>query len=386
MELIRLLADHPRVRLVWAGARTGAGRPLEELLPHLTGTETGRLPIADAEEIFRREAADGGGGTGESTDEIIGTIPPMELVFLALPHGAAMAAAAEFRRRGAKVIDLSADLRLHDGDVHRHWYGEGDPSAAGSAGGDHGTGLRSEAVYGLPELFRDEVAGADLVANPGCYPTVTALAAAPALAAGIADPGGIIADCKSGLSGAGKSPGPVTHFSEANENTSAYAVGGVHRHTPEIEQSLTAVAGRAASVTFTPHLVPMTRGILATVYMRPARGPVPGDGGGGGPSTAGPGNRRHPPLEDILKIYNEFYAGHPFVKVLPAGVTPKTKHVLGSNYCHIGLAVDERTGTIIAVAAIDNLVKGASGQAVQNMNIMMGWDESAGIGALPMYP
>jgi N-acetyl-gamma-glutamyl-phosphate reductase len=255
------------------------------------------------------------------------------------------------------VIDLSADFRLKDPHAYSAWYKAEHESPQ----------LLPQAVYGLPELHSESIREARLVANPGCYPTSAILALAPLLhnAEGSSiDPGSLIVDSLSGVSGAGRSKfGPATHFAEVNESVSPYAVGGIHRHTPEIEQALTQIAARPISITFTPHLVPITRGILTTAYADVAE--------------------RH---EDFHALYRNYYKDKPFVVVLEPGEFPATKHVYGTNNCHIGLTVDEHTNRIIVVSAIDNLIKGMAGQAIQNMNLMFGVDETAGLPASAVWP
>ena len=257
-------------------------------------------------------------------------------------------------KRGVRVLDLSADFRLKDPAAYRTWYGF-----------EHlAPSLLGEAVYGLPELHREEIAAARLVAVPGCYPTSAVLGFSPLLACGLADPETIVIDSISGVSGAGRKPELPTHFSEANESLKAYGVGK-HRHTPEIEQELSGVAGRPVTVTFTPHLAPLTRGILTTITAR----------------LAAPRS-----TVDLLGVYREFYRGRSFVRVLEEGHLPETKHVLHSNLCDVGLVSDARTGRVIVVSAIDNLVKGASGQAVQCFNLMAGLDERAGLWIPGLFP
>jgi N-acetyl-gamma-glutamyl-phosphate reductase len=244
------------------------------------------------------------------------------------------------------VVDLSADFRLRDAATYEHWYQE-----------HTAKDLLPEAVYGLPELYGQDIRSARLVANPGCYPTGVILAAVPLVAAAVVDPDSLIADCKSGVSGAGRGATLTTHFCETNEGFSAYKVGE-HRHTPEIEQELSGIAGRSINVVFTPHLVPMTRGILTTLYANLSRE-----------------IRR----EEIEALYQEAYGSAPFVRLLDGGHLPSTLHVRGTNYCDIGWRLEPRTGRIIAVAVIDNLTRGASGQAICNMNLMCGFDEEAGL-------
>lgn len=324
-EAARLLARHPAVQLVAVTGRSAVGQPLGSVFPHL----------ADLDLVI-----------GEELDDV-------EVALSALPHHASAERVPALIERGVRVVDISADYRLHDVAVYERWYGA-HPSP----------GLLDEAPYGLPELHRTAIAAARLVANPGCYPTAAILALAP-VAAQI-EPG-VIIDAKSGVSGAGRSLSLTTHYSEINENCQAYGLDG-HRHQPEIEQELNALraAGGAAEsleITFVPHLVPMTRGILATCYAR---------------LQAGWTQAR------LLAHYREFYRDAPFVRVVEA--PPQTKQTLGSNYCLVCPRLDERSGRLLAIAALDNLVKGAAGQAVQNLNLMLGLPETAGLDALALYP
>jgi N-acetyl-gamma-glutamyl-phosphate reductase len=249
-------------------------------------------------------------------------------------------------RAGKRVVDLSADFRFQDPTVYENWYQE-----------HTAKGLLAEAVYGLPELHADRIRSARLVGNPGCYPTGVILAVAPLLKAGVVDPDSLIADCKSGVSGAGRAPTLTTHFCEANEGLKAYKVAE-HRHGPEIEQELSIVAGRPIKIVFTPHLVPMTRGILTTLYANVVK-KVNDD--------------------DIQEIYSDAYGNAPFVRMSYPGQLPSTLYVRGTNYCDIGYRLDERTGRIIAISAIDNLIRGASGQAICNMNLMFGFAQEEGL-------
>jgi len=331
-ELLRLLVQHPGVEVVALTAETHANQPISQIFPSLAGfVDLICRPLDPA--ALAAEA---------------------EFVFLALPHKTSMAVGADLVKRGVRVLDLSADFRLKDPAAYRTWYGF-----------EHlAPSLLGEAVYGLPELHREEIAAARLVAVPGCYPTSAILGFSPLLARGLADPETIVIDSISGVSGAGRKPELPTHFSEANESLKAYGVGS-HRHTPEIEQELSGVAGRPVTVTFTPHLAPLTRGILTTITARLA----------GARSTA-----------ELLGVYREFYRGRSFVRVLEEGRLPETKHVLHSNLCDVGLVSDARTGRVIVVSAIDNLVKGASGQAVQCFNLMAGLDERAGLWIPGLFP
>lgn len=329
-ELARLLAGHPEAQLAHLTAETHAGEAMAELYPNLRGFTTAVTEPADAEAIARDS----------------------DVVFIALPNGRAMELAPALLPH-ARVIDLGADFRFRDPLVYERWY------KAAHARPD----LLDGAAYGLTEFRRPEIRRARVVGNPGCYPTAALLAVLPLLQAGVVEGEPIVIDAKSGVSGAGRSATMGTHFSEVNENVRPYNVAA-HRHTPEIEQELAALAGASAAVSFIPHLIPMTRGILVTAYLR-ARG---------GLTT-----------EQGTAILREAYQGEPFVRVLD-GTLPQTKATSGSNFCDVGVRVDGRTGTVIAMAALDNLVKGASGQAVQNMNVMLGFPETLGLQAPGLYP
>jgi len=332
VELVRLLARHPGVRLAALTSRSYAGEPLSAVYPHLYGYVDESLRELDLDEL----------------------VSECDVVFTALPHGHAMEVGRVTVERGKRLIDIGADFRLADTAVYEEWYRVKHTAAD----------IMARVVYGLPELHRRDIAGAAVVANPGCYPTASILALAPALKAGLADPESIIIDAKSGVSGAGRGLSLRTHFAECNENFQAYGVPG-HRHTPEIEQELSRLAGRSVRVSFTPHLAPMNRGILATVYFNLSRQVAAGE---------------------LHEVYREFYKGEPFVRVLPPGVLPQTKAVAGSNHCHLNVVVDPRTGRAAVFSAIDNLVKGAAGQAVQNMNIMFARPEDEGLAGPGLYP
>ena len=330
-ELARLLAAHPNSELTYVTSGTYAGKPLRAALPGITpGLELTCetfAPMACAERC--------------------------DFVFLAGEAGLAMQVAPHLLEAGKKIVDLSADFRLEDPDVYKEWY-KADHTAP------H---LLEEAIYGLPEINRIAIETAQLVANPGCHVTAAVLALAPLLDAKMVDPKSLIVDSLSGVSGAGRSKfGLDYHFAEINESMRPYGVGGVHRHTPEIEQTLSQVAGEPITLTFTPHLVPITRGILTTAYAT-----LTGD-------------------FDLHELYADYYLGAWFVEISEPGQFPATKHVYGTNYCHIGLATDPRTNRIIVVSAIDNLVKGAAGQAIQNMNLMCGFDETAGLTMSAVWP
>jgi N-acetyl-gamma-glutamyl-phosphate reductase len=332
LELIRILHTHPEAAVTCVTSEQSAGKRISEVFPSLR--DRCDLLLENLEPVRIAEKAD--------------------FIFTALPHKAAMEVVPTFLKLGKRVVDLSADYRLKDAKEYACWY---EPHL-------NPENLK-KAVYGLPELRRTRIAAADLVANPGCYPTSVILGLAPLLKKKLIDPASIIADSKSGVSGAGRSAKVDNLFCEVNDGFKAYAVGGLHRHIPEIEQELSLLAGKKVVISFTPHLVPMDRGILSTIYAAPLTAAT----------TA-----------ELLKIYRDFYKGEPFVRVLPEGCFPATSHVRGSNFCDIGLTVDQRTGRVIVVSAIDNLVKGASGQAVQNMNIMNGFPENMGLEGLALFP
>lgn len=332
-ELIRLLAPSTLVEIAYLASETNAGRPVSNAFPGLRNV-----------------------AVGFSSFEARQAIELCDLIFLAQGNGVAMKLAPDLLAAGKKVIDLSADFRLSDPVAYPEWYRFEHASPD----------LLQEAVYGLTELNREAVAGARLVANPGCYPTATALALAPLLRAGAIDPDSIVVDAKSGVSGAGRSRVTTDYlFTEIDESVRAYGVAS-HRHTPEIEQTLGAAAGKAIRLSFTPHLIPMNRGILATCY-----------------ATAAGNEWDEPRLRGLLEAA---YGGEPFVHVLAPGEQPSTKATLGSNQCHIGLVLDRRTGRTIVTSAIDNLVKGAAGQAVQNMNLMLGLPETHALEGGGLWP
>jgi len=324
-ELYRLLLHHPQVRVAAVTSEKSAGKPISDIFPQLLGLTDLVCEPLDADVIAKKA----------------------DLVFLALPHATAQAAAQRFHALGRKVVDLSADFRLSDPVLYEHWY-------------EHPhqyPDLLKAAVYGLPELHRQEIKKTTLVANPGCYPTGVILGLAPLLKKKLIDGASIVIDSKSGVSGAGRSPSLAHHYPEVNEGFLAYKIGS-HRHTPEIEQELSLLAGGKITVSFTPHLVPMNRGILSTIY---AKLTVPADTGA------------------LLEVLQESYRNEPFVRVLSAGRFPNTRYVRASNFCDIGVHADQRTGRVVVVTAIDNLVKGASGQAIQNMNLLSGFEETTGL-------
>lgn len=329
-ELVRLLWGHPHVRLVHLTAETRKAEAYGDVFPNLRGVVTHATEEAD----LARIAADS------------------DVVFFALPNGMPMQMAPQLGDR-VKIIDLGADFRFRDPMTYQQWYRT--PHACPD--------LLAVAVYGQPEVHRARLRGARVVGNPGCYPTAALLAMAPFLQAGVVEADGIVVDAKSGVSGAGRGVSLGVHFSEVNENVKPYNVAA-HRHQPEIAQEVQQLTGRPATVTFVPHLIPMTRGILATVYLR---------------------LRQRLTVQEAEGLLQEAYAREPFVRVL-TGALPQTKATYGSNYCDVAVRIDQEAGWVVAMAAIDNLVKGASGQAIQNMNIMCGLPEDAGLRVLPLYP
>ena len=331
-ELYRLLINHPRATVTAVTSEKSARKPITSIFPHLSGLTNLVCEPLDPSAIAKKA----------------------DFVFLALPHVTSQEAAFQFRQLGKKVVDLSADYRLTDPTIYETWYEHCHQYPE----------LLKSAVYGLPELHRDKVKKASLIANPGCYPTSAILALAPLVKKGLADITSIVIDSKSGVSGAGRSPSLAHHYPEVNEGLMAYKIG-THRHTPEIEQELAALAGKSVTISFTPHLIPMNRGILTTAY---ATLSAPADTG------------------QLHALYREFYQNELFVRVLAPGQFPNVRNVRGSNFCDIGIYADPRTNRAVVVSAIDNLVKGASGQAIQNMNLMMGFDERDGLKVAGLFP
>ena len=328
-ELLRILAAHSQVSLAAITSRAETGTAVAELFAHLRGQVDLRFTGPD-----------------------LSVLSECDLVFFATPNGTAMELAPELLERGTRVIDLAADFRLKDGALWERWYGM--PHTCPE--------LLEEAVYGLPELNRDAIRSARLIANPGCYPTAVLLGFLPLLEAGVVDPGWLIADAKSGVSGAGRTAGVGMLMAEVGESFKAYAVGG-HRHLPEMSRILTPFAKNGLQLTFVPHLVPMIRGIEATLYARLANSGA-----------------------DLQILFEGRYAEEPFVDVLPAGSHPETRSVRGSNHCRIAVAEPSGRGTVVVQSVIDNLVKGAAGQAVQNMNLMFGFDESMALTGAALLP
>lgn len=329
-ELVRLLLGHPHVELAYLGGRESAGRTLAEAQSHLAGTAAGNRPI-------------------EPVEEAAG----LDVAFLALPHGESSRLAPGLLERGTRVIDLAGDFRL-PAEAYPPWYGFEHPAPE----------WLEKAVYGLPERRRDQIRPAHLVANPGCFPTPVALGLGPLLFRGLVDPSPIHVDGKTGLSGAGRSGGEAASHLATEESVRPYRFPA-HQHTPEIERELSAAAGVSVEVAFVPHLVPAVRGVLTTAYARAA---------------AGVGT------DALVDALADAYAGEPFVRVLAAGAMADTKRVRGSNVLELQAVVDPRTGTAVVVGAIDNLVKGAAGQAIQNLNVMIGCDETAALPVVGVYP
>ena len=331
-ELFRILLRHPGVKVTAVTSEKSAGQPLTNIFPHLLGLTDLVCEAFDPEAVSRKA----------------------DFAFLALPHVTAQEAAFHLHKKGVKVVDLSADYRLSDPAVYEKWY-------------EHKhqyPDLLKKAVYGLPELHREKIRNASLIANHGCYPTSALLGLAPLLKGRMADLANIVIDSKSGVSGAGRSPALAHHYPEANEGLMAYKVGN-HRHIPEIEQELSLLAGNQVTISFTPHLVPMNRGILSTIY-------------------AGLSQKTDTPI--LHAAFSEFYKNEAFVRLLPIGQFPNVRNTRGANFCDIGVHVDPRTNRAVIVTAIDNLVKGAAGQAVQNMNLMLGFEETEGLRFAGLFP
>ncbi len=324
MELARLLDGHEEVELASVTGRSASGQKLGHYMPHL---DNSNLTITQ-------------------------TLDDVDLAFLALPHRESASEAIKLYQKGTRIIDISADFRLKDPALYPEWYGFEHPCID----------MLAKAVYGLPELYREQISGSSLIANPGCYPTAAILALMPALKKGLIK-NDIIIDAKSGISGAGRSLSLKSHFCEANEDITAYATEG-HRHLPEIIQELKkAEPAQDLCITFNPYLVPVTRGILASCYA---------------------GLKTSLTKRDLFEVYSSFYRDEPFIRV--TDMPPHTKQAAGSNYCLVCPTIDKRTNRLVVISAIDNLIKGAAGQAVQNMNLMLGFNEKAGLEASPLFP
>ncbi|MCH6267050.1 MULTISPECIES: N-acetyl-gamma-glutamyl-phosphate reductase [Neobacillus] len=332
IELIRLIQKHPYLEVGSVISNSQAGSNFSESYPHLSEIIEQPLEKFDVQNIAKEN----------------------EIVFLATPSGVSSNLVPQLKETGIKCIDLSGDFRLRSPEVYETWY-KHSPAPEN---------YLNEAVYGLSEIYGENIKNANLISNPGCYPTASTLGLIPILKSNLADSDSIIIDAKSGVSGAGRGLSLTSHYAEINENLKAYKLGA-HQHIPEIEQVLTDESGQPITISFATHLVPMTRGIMCSIYLK---------------------LKEKVTTEDVHQIYDEFYKNKPFVRVRPVGKVPATKEVWGSNYCDIGLHVDPRTNRLTIISVIDNLVKGAAGQAIQNANIMNGWDERAGLQDIPMYP
>lgn len=325
VELVRLLCSHKEVEISYVVSKSFAGQKLSDVYPNFRGVLDKELCDLDIEKIAKES----------------------DVVFTALPHGASKEVIPKLYEYGVKIIDLSGDFRYDDIKVYEQWYGEPHSSPE----------LLAKSVYGLCELHRDRIKGASLIGNPGCYTTCSILGTAPLLKYGLIDPDSVIIDAKSGVSGAGRSTSLDNSFCECTENMKAYKIA-THRHTSEIEQELSKFAGKDIMVSFTPHLIPLKRGILATIYAN---------------------LKSDVTDEEIYSIYSEFYKDEQFVRVYQPGKLPETNHVAGSNFVDIGFKIDTRLKRVVVTSAIDNIVKGAAGQAVQNMNIVFGFNENEGL-------
>lgn len=331
-DLLRILRKHKDVNIKSITSKSYVGKKYDEIYENFRG----KIDLECEEQ------------------NILEMSKSVDVMFLALPHGISSFEIKEEVLKNTKVIDIGADFRLSDVDIYQEWYNV-----------DHGAkDILKEAVYGLCELNREKIKNSRIVANPGCYPTSTVLSLLPLVKSGLIDVNSIIVDAKSGVTGAGRSLNLGTHFTECNESFKAYGIG-THRHTPEIEEQLGSISGEKLNINFTPHLVPMNRGILTTSYCN---------------------LKKEVSYDDVKKIYNEVYKDEYFVRLTKEGVFPETKWVKGSNFCDIGFKIDSRTNRIIVVGAIDNMIKGAAGQAVQNMNIMFNLDEKTGLDDISIFP
>lgn len=330
IELVRILSSHSEVELKILGSNSFDGQPLSEVygnFAHVLDMDCQKLDLEKVKEC--------------------------DVAFTALPHGASKEVIPSLIEQGVKVIDLSGDFRYDDIEVYEKWYEQAHSAPE----------LLKESVYGMPELYREKIKGARLIGNPGCYTTCSILGAYPILASGLGSSENIIIDAKSGVTGAGRGLSLAYHFCECTENTKAYKIA-THRHTSEIEQELSKAAGKEVMISFTPHLIPQKRGILATIYVNLTKECT---------------------TEELVNLYKEFYKDEYFVRVKDAGKLPETKHVAGSNFVDIGIVVDQRLNRAVIVSALDNIYKGAAGQAVQNMNLLFGLDEKTGISNAGFY-
>lgn len=333
-ELLRLIHTHPQFDLVFATSRTSEGKKLKAEFPFLSKTKEGDLEIIHP-------------------DKALSTY--VDLVFLAVPHKSAMEYAPLFLNKGIKVVDLSADFRLSDADIYKMWYKT--PHTQKD--------ILKDAVYGLIEIYKNEIKNAKLVANPGCYPTSVILGLYPALKNGLILHSPIIIDSKSGTSGAGRTPKLGTLFSEVYDNFRPYNIGGVHRHIPEMEEQLSKIADSNITISFNPHLLPIQRGIISTIYVIP---------------------KQNVTFDDIYAVYKEFEKENEWIRIMEKGSLVETRNVRGTMYCDISLCIDTRTNTLIIISCIDNICRGASGQAIANANLMCGLDVDLGLKQLSMVP
>lgn len=332
LELIRLLLSHPEVDIHTIVSPSNAGTNVHDVFPHLKNIQVSQFQALDIEVL------------AEESD----------VIFFATPAGVSSQSVPSLLNKGVPMIDLSGDFRLNNGDLYEKWYNHSSPPEE----------ALTKAVYGLSEYYSDDIKSANLIANPGCYPTATLLGLLPIIQKGWADPSSIIIDGKSGLSGAGRKTSLAAHYSEVNENVSAYKLGK-HQHIPEIEQVISNQIGEEVNVSFSTHLVPLTRGMMCSMYVNLSQ------------------DRSE---AEVIDLYQSIYEDHPFIRVMPEGKWPSTKGVSGSNYCDIGLSVDPRTKRLTIISVIDNLMKGAAGQAVQNMNLRFGYPETAGLSLSPVFP
>jgi N-acetyl-gamma-glutamyl-phosphate reductase len=336
VELIRILSQHREVKISKIVSESKQEQSLASVFPHLSHIENIDFSSLDIDAI----------------------VQDSDIAFLALPHTAAAPIAEKLLKCGVKVIDLSADLRLKSGSLYTRWYNHEAPSDE----------LLADAVYGLPEIGkREQIKKSNLIANPGCYPTASILAVTPLITNNLLDigAGSLILDAKSGISGAGRKLSLNSHFCEVSNGFAAYQVGGIHRHIPEIEQELSILAKQQVSIMFTPHLIPIPRGLMVTAYCK---------------------LKTNVALSEVANLYKKYYQDSYFVRIRHDDANPTTKSVAGTNFCDISLYLDERNGYLVVVSVIDNLIKGASGQAVQNMNLMYGFAEQTGIEHIALYP
>ncbi|WP_347550174.1 N-acetyl-gamma-glutamyl-phosphate reductase [Pseudalkalibacillus hwajinpoensis] len=332
LELIRLLLGHPEVEIETIVSPSNAGSKLDDIFPHLTNIQNCDFDSLDLNDLAERT----------------------DVVFFATPAGISSQSIPSLLEKGVTCIDLSGDFRLKEDGLYEEWYKHSSPPAQ----------TLKKAVYGLSEFYPEEIASADLIANPGCYPTASLLGILPVIQQEWVDPASLIIDGKSGLSGAGRKTSIAAHFSEVNENVSAYKLGR-HQHIPEIEQIISSQIGKDIQLTFSTHLIPLTRGMMCSMYI----------------------NLKHEKTDrEVIELYQSFYENHPFIRIMPEGKWPTPKGVAGSNYCDIGFSVDSRTNRLTVISVIDNLMKGAAGQAVQNMNLRFGYPEMLGLTLSPVFP